>query len=97
MRKWWDCKGRGTLLWSHDKECLPLQAEFCKDTMCTPVMQSFIDDNFVFWMDSISSAEGYRVSSMLRVSSYPYVAVVTTTQDGRTAGKMTSLPSARHA
>jgi hypothetical protein len=60
-------------------------------------MQSFIDDNFVFWMDSISSAEGYRVSSMLRVSSYPYVAVVTTTQDGRTAGDRNSFLPCPHA
>eukprot|EP00288_Rhodomonas_lens_P016645 CAMPEP_0177697998 /NCGR_PEP_ID=MMETSP0484_2-20121128/4806_1 /TAXON_ID=354590 /ORGANISM="Rhodomonas lens, Strain RHODO" /LENGTH=319 /DNA_ID=CAMNT_0019209061 /DNA_START=261 /DNA_END=1217 /DNA_ORIENTATION=- len=57
--------------------------EFLRETLCTPVMKEFIDENFLFWMGSIINPEGYSVSVRVRACGFPYIAVMTTaTEDG---------------
>ena len=51
---------------------------FLRDTLCTEVLQDFVDDHFVFWMGSLLYAEGYKASSLLSASGFPYLAVITT-------------------
>jgi len=51
---------------------------FLRETLCTEVLQDFVDDNFVFWMGTLLFTEGYNASSLLRASGFPYLAVITT-------------------
>jgi FAS-associated factor 2 len=57
---------------------------FLRETLCTEVIQDFVDDNFVFWMGTLLFTEGYNTSSLLRASGFPYIAVITTIDNATT-------------
>jgi len=50
--------------------------DFCRNVLCTEVITEFVNTNFLFWMTTISIAEGFRVSSELGASTYPFLAVL---------------------
>jgi len=51
-------------------------ANFCRSTLCTEVLSSFINDNFVAWASNIKYPQGFQVNNILGATSYPYMAVL---------------------
>jgi len=51
-------------------------ANFCRNTLCTEVVESFINDNFVSWGSNIKYPQGYQVNNLLSATTYPYIAVL---------------------
>ncbi|KAK9806360.1 hypothetical protein WJX72_011391 [[Myrmecia] bisecta] len=49
---------------------------FCRGTLCSPGVVEYVNANFVAWGGNIRFADAYRLSSSLRVTSYPFVAVL---------------------
>ncbi|KAG9339301.1 hypothetical protein JZ751_023855 [Albula glossodonta] len=50
--------------------------EFCRNTLCTEEVLTFINTRMLFWACSTSKPEGYRVSQALRENVYPFLAVI---------------------
>uniref|UniRef100_A0A4W3JXR4 Fas associated factor family member 2 n=1 Tax=Callorhinchus milii TaxID=7868 RepID=A0A4W3JXR4_CALMI len=50
--------------------------EFCRTTLCSPDIVSFINTRMLFWACSTSKPEGYRVSQALRENTYPFLAMI---------------------
>eukprot|EP00026_Physarum_polycephalum_P006154 Phypoly_transcript_06195.p1 GENE.Phypoly_transcript_06195~~Phypoly_transcript_06195.p1 ORF type:complete len:533 (+),score=100.93 Phypoly_transcript_06195:124-1722(+) len=51
-------------------------SNFCRNTLCTEVIESFINDNFVSWASNIKYPQGYQVNNLLSATAYPYIAVL---------------------
>ncbi|KAL5110318.1 FAS-associated factor 2 [Taenia crassiceps] len=51
---------------------------FCRDTLLDPIFLDFLNstEQLLFWACSVNSAEGYRVSQILRENTYPFIGVV---------------------
>uniref|UniRef100_A0A8B9K2Z7 FAS-associated factor 2 n=1 Tax=Astyanax mexicanus TaxID=7994 RepID=A0A8B9K2Z7_ASTMX len=50
--------------------------EFCRNTLCTEEVLTFINTRMLFWACSTSRPEGYRVSQALRENTYPFLAMI---------------------
>eukprot|EP00108_Taenia_solium_P007359 TsM_000591800 transcript=TsM_000591800 gene=TsM_000591800 len=51
---------------------------FCRDTLLDPIFLDFLNntEQLLFWGCNVNSAEGYRVSQILRENTYPFIGVV---------------------
>lgn len=49
---------------------------FCRQILCSNTFVSFSNDNILCWGGSIDTKEGYTVGSMLRATTYPFLAIV---------------------
>jgi FAS-associated factor 2 len=49
---------------------------FCKDTLCSPAFVDYLNSTFISWGGDIRNPEAYRLASNLRVSKYPYCALL---------------------
>ncbi|KAJ4840917.1 hypothetical protein Tsubulata_001113 [Turnera subulata] len=49
---------------------------FCQRTLCSQLLSAFVNENFVAWGGSIRKSEGFKMSSSLKASRYPFCAVV---------------------
>ncbi|KAK6123528.1 hypothetical protein DH2020_042735 [Rehmannia glutinosa] len=54
----------------------PFTPSFCRETLCSELVVQFLDANFVCWGGLASRAEGLQMATSLRVSSFPFCAVV---------------------
>ncbi|KAK6148340.1 hypothetical protein DH2020_019252 [Rehmannia glutinosa] len=54
----------------------PFTPSFCRETLCSEVVVQFIDTNFVCWGGFASSGDGLQMATALRVSTFPFCAVV---------------------
>lgn len=54
----------------------PLTPSFCHETLCSELAVQFLDANFVSWGAIESRGEGLEMAKALRVSSFPFCAVV---------------------
>ncbi|KAI3454459.1 hypothetical protein Pfo_011122 [Paulownia fortunei] len=54
----------------------PFTPSFCRETLCSEVVVQFLDANFVCWGALASRVEGLQMATALRVSSFPFCAVV---------------------
>ncbi|XP_020595281.1 plant UBX domain-containing protein 10-like [Phalaenopsis equestris] len=54
----------------------PLTSLFCRETLCSELAAQFLDANFVSWGAVASRGEGLDLTRMLRVSSFPFCAVL---------------------
>ncbi|KAH0466163.1 hypothetical protein IEQ34_006266 [Dendrobium chrysotoxum] len=54
----------------------PLTPSFCHETLCSELVVQFLDANFVSWGAVASRGEGLEMALALRVSSFPFCAVV---------------------
>ncbi|XP_072295845.1 FAS-associated factor 2 isoform X2 [Eucyclogobius newberryi] len=50
--------------------------EFCRSTLCTEEVITFINTQMLFWSCSTSRPEGYRASQALRENMYPFLAMI---------------------
>ncbi|KAK7922592.1 hypothetical protein WMY93_009494 [Mugilogobius chulae] len=50
--------------------------EFCRSTLCTEEVITFINTQMLFWACSTSKPEGYRASQALRENTYPFLAMI---------------------
>uniref|UniRef100_A0A673JKX4 FAS-associated factor 2 n=1 Tax=Sinocyclocheilus rhinocerous TaxID=307959 RepID=A0A673JKX4_9TELE len=50
--------------------------EFCRTTLCSEEVLTFINTRMLFWACSTSKPEGYRVSQALRENTYPFLAMI---------------------
>ncbi|KAI3351253.1 hypothetical protein L3Q82_005805 [Scortum barcoo] len=50
--------------------------EFCRSTLCTEEVITFLNTRMLFWACSTSKPEGYRVSQALRENTYPFLAMI---------------------
>lgn len=48
------------------------------DTLLDPMLLDFLNntEQLLFWACNVNSAEGYRVSQILRENTYPFIGVV---------------------
>lgn len=51
-------------------------AKFCRQSLCTRNVTMVLNEHAVTWAGSVWAQEGYELSSQLRVSSFPFVAVL---------------------
>lgn len=49
---------------------------FCTETLCSEIISSFINENFVAWGDSIMANGGLKMSKSLKASRFPFWAVI---------------------
>lgn len=54
----------------------PFVPSFCRDTLCSELVVQFLDANFVCWGALCNRGEGLHMCTALRVSSFPFCAVV---------------------
>ncbi|KAK6148336.1 hypothetical protein DH2020_019248 [Rehmannia glutinosa] len=54
----------------------PFTPSFCRETLCSELVVQFIDTNFVCWGGFASSGDGLQMATALRVSTFPFCAVV---------------------
>ncbi|KAH6815757.1 hypothetical protein C2S51_020577 [Perilla frutescens var. frutescens] len=54
----------------------PFTPSFCRETLCSELVVQFLDANFVCWGGLDSRGEGLQMSTTLRVSSFPFCAIV---------------------
>ncbi|CAA2934247.1 plant UBX domain-containing 10-like [Olea europaea subsp. europaea] len=54
----------------------PFTPPFCRETLCSEVVVQFLDANFVSWGGLSNGGEGLQMATTLRVSSFPFCAVV---------------------
>lgn len=50
--------------------------EFCRSTLCTEEVITFLNTRMLFWACSTSKPEGYRASQALRENTYPFLAMI---------------------
>ena len=51
-------------------------AAFCRNTLCSPAFVDYLNSTFVSWGGDIRSPDAFRLASSLRVSKYPYCALL---------------------
>ena len=49
---------------------------FCRQVLCTQNVSRFLDENFVTWAGRVWDPEAYGLSTQLRASSYPFMALL---------------------
>ncbi|KAK9918295.1 hypothetical protein WJX75_002911 [Coccomyxa subellipsoidea] len=49
---------------------------FCRETLCNPELVEYVNSTFVCWGGDISYPDAYRLSNSLRVTGYPYCALL---------------------
>ncbi|CAI9767345.1 unnamed protein product [Fraxinus pennsylvanica] len=54
----------------------PFTPPFCRETLCSEVVVQFLDANFVSWGGLSNGGEGLQMATTLRVSGFPFCAVV---------------------
>ncbi|KAK6148341.1 hypothetical protein DH2020_019253 [Rehmannia glutinosa] len=54
----------------------PFTPSFCRETLCSELVVQFLDANFVCWGGLASRGDGLQMATALRVSSFPFCAVV---------------------
>lgn len=54
----------------------PFTPNFCRETLCSELVVQFLDANFVCWAGLASRGEGLQMATTLRVSSFPFCAIV---------------------
>jgi len=51
--------------------------KFLRDTLCTPHVASFLEDNFVLWGGDVQTSEdAFKLSASLNASTFPFFAVL---------------------
>ncbi|KAL6493515.1 hypothetical protein OROGR_032294 [Orobanche gracilis] len=63
------------LMYIHSPEH-PFIPSFCRETLCSELIVEFLDANYVCWGGLASRGEGLQMANSLRVSSFPFCAVV---------------------
>jgi FAS-associated factor 2 len=65
------------LIYVHDatEQC----DRFCRETLATEDMSNFMRENFVGWMGPVTGADGARLKATLRVSQFPFIALLAPT------------------
>ncbi|KAF3331057.1 FAS-associated factor 2-B-like protein [Carex littledalei] len=63
-------------LYLHLPDQSPLNDLFCKRTLCSELVVQFLDANFVSWGAFANKGEGSDLVASLKVSSFPFCAVV---------------------
>ncbi|CAM8902506.1 unnamed protein product [Rhodiola kirilowii] len=58
---------------------------FCQHTLCSELMSSFVNENFVSWGGSIRASEGFKMSNSLKASHFPFCAVLIAATNQRIA------------
>lgn len=69
-------------LHSAEHENTPL---FCERTLCSDLVVSLINENFVAWGGNVRASEGFRMSNSLKASTFPFCAVVMASTNQRVA------------
>ncbi|XP_057804471.1 plant UBX domain-containing protein 10-like isoform X2 [Salvia miltiorrhiza] len=54
----------------------PFTPNFCRETLCSELVVQFVDANFVSWGGISSRGEGLHMATTLKVSSFPFCAIV---------------------
>ncbi|KAL3890949.1 hypothetical protein ACJMK2_003218 [Sinanodonta woodiana] len=49
---------------------------FCRATLCNPLVVEFINTDTLFWACNTNRPEGYRVSQALKETTYPFLALI---------------------
>ncbi|GFP90733.1 fas-associated factor 2-b [Phtheirospermum japonicum] len=60
----------------------PFTPSFCRETLCSELIVQFLDANFVCWAGLAGRGEGLQMANALRVSSFPFCAVVSSPAAG---------------
>mmetsp|Transcript_29139 Transcript_29139/g.113177 ORF Transcript_29139/g.113177 Transcript_29139/m.113177 type:complete len:261 (+) Transcript_29139:961-1743(+) len=63
----------------------PASVRFCRQVLGSREVIRYIDENVIFWARGIASPEGYRAQRLLGVTTYPFVALITS-PPGRSDG-----------
>ncbi|XP_071493051.1 FAS-associated factor 2-like [Diadema antillarum] len=50
--------------------------DFCRDTLGNAEVIEYINSSLLFWIASVNTPEGYRVSLALRENTYPFLALI---------------------
>ncbi|KAK8969462.1 hypothetical protein KSP40_PGU003848 [Platanthera guangdongensis] len=58
---------------------------FCAECLCSELVASFVNENFVCWGGSIRGSEGFKMSNSLKASRFPFCAVVMASTNHRIA------------
>ncbi|KAI0499834.1 hypothetical protein KFK09_018042 [Dendrobium nobile] len=58
---------------------------FCAECLCSGLVASFVNENFVCWGGSIRGSEGFKMSNSLKASRFPFCAVVMASTNQRIA------------
>jgi len=64
--------------------------QFCREVLTDPALIRYVDEAFVFWAGSVSSQEAASAQHALGMTTFPFVAVVTTSR-GRPHGRRISV------
>lgn len=56
---------------------------FCRDVLSAEPLVSFLNDNFICYAASVSTAEGQAVAQQLRVASFPFVSLLVSQETGK--------------
>ncbi|KAL3628868.1 hypothetical protein CASFOL_027914 [Castilleja foliolosa] len=60
----------------------PFAPSFCRETLSSELIVQFLDANFVCWAGLTGRGEGLQMANQLRVSSFPFCAVVSSPVGG---------------
>ncbi|XP_010252722.1 PREDICTED: plant UBX domain-containing protein 10 [Nelumbo nucifera] len=63
----------------------PDTPSFCEQSLCSEVVTSFLNENFVSWGGNIRASEGFKMSNSLKASRFPFCAVVMSASNQRIA------------
>ncbi|KAL7108940.1 hypothetical protein ACP275_06G144500 [Erythranthe tilingii] len=63
----------------------PDTSGFCGRTLCSEMLASFLNENFVAWGGSVKASEGFKMSNSLKASRFPFCAVVMAATNQRIA------------
>lgn len=58
---------------------------FCERTLCSEPVVRFVNENFVAWGGDVRTSEGFQMSNSLKASTYPFCAVVMSSNNQRIA------------
>jgi hypothetical protein len=54
----------------------------CRQTLCSPALKQVVDERLIMWGGSTDHAEAYNLSQVLRVTRFPFLALLVC-QSGR--------------
>jgi FAS-associated factor 2 len=58
---------------------------FCRNTLSSETVISFVNENFVAWGGDVRSSEGFQLSNSFKATTYPFCAIVTSSSNRRVA------------
>ncbi|EIE19724.1 UBX-domain-containing protein [Coccomyxa subellipsoidea C-169] len=75
--QWRDCGWQAATAQAHSQFKFLFDTEkFCRETLCNPELVEYVNSTFVCWGGDISYPDAYRLSNSLRVTGYPYCALL---------------------